>query len=143
MIKAEVIGLDDIERMFDDKIKSVEKTTVKRMTDVTLDLLQKSVELAPVKTGKLRRSSIATVNGTVVAKGTKEDGIIKVGTAAKSNEMVGEVGFEAEYALEQHEDFTLQHDEGRAKYLETPFDQNIDRYLSILEKGVEEAVEGD
>lgn len=143
-IDAELIGLDDIARMFDSKVNKLNKAMQERMTDVTLDLLQKSVELAPVKTGYLRQSSVAKVNGTIVARGTKEGNIVKEGMApVKSDEMTGEVGFSAEYAFKQHEDLSLEHDTGRSKYLETPFDQNIDRYMSILEKGVYDAMKGD
>lgn len=141
-VTAEILGIEDVNRAFDEKIKKVKRYTAKAMTDVTLDLLGKAVERAPVDTGDLRGSGYANINNTTVAKGTK-DGVTLIGSAlaTDSDEVVGEVGFTAEYALVQHEDLSFNHPQGgQAKYLEQPFDRNTDKYIKYLEDSVDNAV---
>lgn len=76
---------------------------------VTQDLLEKSIPLAPLEHGDLRRSAGMTMEGT---KGT--------------------VFFDAVYAAMQHERTDLYHDDGQAKYLETPLEQNRKVYTQRI-----------
>lgn len=65
-------------------------------------LLQKSREQVPHEEGALERSGVPSVD--------------------EAN-LIGAVSYDTPYAVRQHEDLTLKHDEGRkAKYLEDPFD---------------------
>lgn len=75
-------------------------------------LLQKSREQVPHEEGTLERS------GTVVV----DDG-----------ELVGAVSYDTPYAIRQHEDLTLRHDEGRkAKFLEDPADEERATMLELI-----------
>ncbi|MEV4320989.1 hypothetical protein AB0J37_02020 [Microbispora rosea] len=65
-------------------------------------LLQASRELVPIEEDTLERSGVASVDEA---------------------DLRAAVSYDTVYAVRQHEDLTLKHDEGRqAKYLEEPMD---------------------
>lgn len=75
-------------------------------------LLQVSRELVPHEEGTLERSGVASVD--------------EAGLRAA-------VSFDTPYAVRQHEDLTLKHDEGRqAKYLEEPMMTERDKIGEIV-----------
>ena len=103
------------------KIKTT-KEIEKAIDDVVLDLQGKSQRLAPIDTGDLRGSASSEVRTTM-------------------NRVVGEVGFNMEYALKQHEDLTYNHPRGgQAKYLETPLKENQSKYKRDIEEAMRRAL---
>lgn len=83
------------------EIKDAEREgAVRGLQKAAEHLLGASRQLVPLEEGTLERSGVASVD---------EDNL----RAA--------VSYDTPYAVRQHEDLTLRHDEGRqAKYLETP-----------------------
>jgi hypothetical protein len=129
----QVDGLAELEKNFDKALKEMGVINNKAFTDVVLDLLGKSVPLAPVDEGDLRGSGSATINGTTVATGNKEGEIDIKGNASDEEIMGGEVGFSAEYAATQHEHLEFKHPKGgKAKYLEDPFKANSQKYIDHI-----------
>ncbi|MEV1204442.1 hypothetical protein [Microbispora rosea] len=75
-------------------------------------LLEVSRELVPIEEGTLERSGVASVD---------------------EHELRAAVSYDTVYAVRQHEDLTLRHDEGRqAKYLEEPMDTERGTMLDIV-----------
>lgn len=142
-ISIELIGLKEIEKSFNEKLKKVRQYSVKGMTDVVLDLLSESVQLAPVDTGDLRGSGSASINKKIVGTGSKDGNISTFAPPSKAgDEISGEVGFSAEYAFRQHEDMTYNHPQGgQAKYLEIPLNRKADQYIEHLKGSIDKAVE--
>jgi len=100
------------------------------LADATMDglelaaehLLQVSSELVPHEEGDLERSGEVSRDD---ARGA---------TA---------VSFDRSYAVRQHEDQTLRHDEGRkAKYLELPMHEERDVMLALIAKAAGEPLGG-
>jgi hypothetical protein len=94
--------------------KNIDNSVEKSIWDCVLDLQGKSSRLAPVDTGDLRGSATSSVIN-----------------------LIGEVGFGEEYALEQHENLTFNHPRGgQAKYLENPFVENKEKYKKRIERAI-------
>lgn len=75
-------------------------------------LLQVSREQVPIEEGTLERSGVASVD---------------------EHDLRAAVSYDTPYAVRQHEDLTLRHDEGRkAKYLEEPMDTERGTMLDIV-----------
>ncbi|MFI6814429.1 HK97 gp10 family phage protein [Nonomuraea sp. NPDC050328] len=92
--------------------QAVHDAAAKGLKKALEHLLQKSREQVPHEEGTLERS------GTVVVD---------------EGELVGAVSYDTPYAIIQHEDLTLKHDEGRkAKYLEDPADEERGAMLEII-----------
>lgn len=84
-------------------------------------VLQKSREVVPIEEATLERSGTATVDASKL-------------TAA--------VSYDTPYAVRQHEDETLRHDEGRtAKYLERPMNAEKGTAGELVAAEVRRAVE--
>jgi hypothetical protein len=49
------------------------------------------------------------------------------------------VSYDTPYAVKQHEDRTLRHDNGKAKYLEDPANANAGRYMDHVAQRIKEA----
>lgn len=115
--------------------------------NVTLDLLQKSVPLAPVQEGILRGSASAHHDGERIATGADVDARARGGRAASggagSHSLLGIVQFNTEYAAAQHEQTDQVHPGGgQAKYLETPLNQNRAAYQRRLMAAVKKEMDG-
>jgi hypothetical protein len=104
--------------------RNIERAGKKALNDAALDLLSKSVPLAPLDEGDLRRS------GNVEPASVKGDVI------------EARVGYATEYAVVQHEDLSLNHPEPgtQAKFLEQPARQNERRYQSFIADALRKAV---
>jgi hypothetical protein len=126
-------GLESLQENFNKVLKGMDKINNEGFTDVVLDLLGKSVELAPVDLGDLRGSGNATVNSTKIAVGTKEGNLNTVGSFTNEDVLNGTVGFNEQYAVKQHEHTEYQHHQGgQAKYLEQPFRENVQKYINHI-----------
>lgn len=117
--------------------------------DVTLDLLQKSVALAPVEEGILRGSASAHHEGERIATGADVDARAKGGQAASGGQgtdgegRLGVVMYNAIYAAAQHEQTDQVHPSGgQAKYLEQPLAQNRAAYQKRLADAVRQELAG-
>lgn len=129
----QVDGLAELEKNFDKALKEIGEINNEAFTDVVLDLLGKSVPLAPVDLGDLRGSGSASINGAVMATGTKEGSIYTMGHTNDDEIMNGEVGFSEPYAATQHEHLEFKHLKGgKAKYLEDPFKSNSQKYIDHI-----------
>lgn len=80
-----------------------------------LDLQGESVDEAPKETGALRGNCAVDVS---------PDG------------MEVRVGYALPYARRQHEELSYHHDDGKAKYLEDPYNRKKGAYLKYIAKGV-------
>ena len=88
------------------------------------DLQSKSVDRAPIDTGKLRESCV--VDDSEMAQHT-----VKVGYSTEVNA----------YSLVQHERLDFNHPIGGGpKYLENPFNENSRRYVEYMGERIEEAI---
>ena len=86
------------------------------------DLQSKSVDRAPIDTGKLRESC-------VVDDIEMSNHVVKIGYTKEVDE----------YSMVQHERLDFNHPNGgEAKYLENPFNENIQRYKEKIGEGIKE-----
>lgn len=99
--------------------KNVSEAVVAEVRAVTEDLFWESVAIAPQDKGDLRASA--------QTKYTKQG-------------MRGWVQFTAPYAAVQHERTDFVHDDGQAKYLEQPLEQNRADYQKRLFEAVKKEV---
>jgi hypothetical protein len=84
------------------------------------DLKQESSDEAPIESGDLRGNA-------GVDDSTLDSGYV-------------EVGYNLPYALRQHEDLNYSHPQGgKAKFLEDPFNRNVEKYKKHIANAVDEA----
>lgn len=114
-------GLRELERKFTHELKKVDKCTSEGLTNAALHLYNLSQAQVPVDTGRLKASGIVTVTG----------------------EFSRNISYYAEdpmtgydYAPIQHEVTSFVHKIGRAKFLETPFRQNMKELIDIVGESV-------
>ena len=100
-----------------EKLKNAIKTA---NAENALHLIGESSQQAPLKTGFLRsKGDFEIIN----------DGLTMVVEYSAKDKN----GFD--YAAIQHEDLTFHHENGNAKFLENPFDENLNIYIdNIIEK---------
>lgn len=60
------------------------------------------------------------------------DGLQLLGRAVGNGELVAKCTVDQPYAQAQHEDLTLQHNDGSAKYLERPLFENVNDVISTV-----------
>jgi hypothetical protein len=123
--KIDVKGIDKILEKLDDFPPDLEKEISRVMFREANIVIGESKRLVPVFTGALRASA------TVLKPETKA-GVITV--------QMGYGSFAVQYALKQHEDLTLHHRIGRAKYLEEPFNANKKEFRNEIIKAVRDYV---
>jgi hypothetical protein len=101
--------------------QNLERASTKALNDAALDLLSKSVPLAPLDEGDLRRS-----------------GNVELAT---TNTLEARVGYATEYAVKMHEDlsYTPQEPGTGPKYLEQPARDNEKRYLDFIADALRKA----
>jgi hypothetical protein len=110
----------------------------KGMAVATLDLLGEGMRNAPILTGDLRGSGSARVNGRPAGHTENNNGSNEVVNdsfkpTGLSTILHGEVGFDLEYAMNQHESMHYKHPRGgKAKFLEDPLKQKSDQYVGII-----------
>ncbi len=143
----EIKGLRETQAGFNAALAKIGQVSEEALRDIAHDLQGKAQRLAPKETGHLRESAYtkfegegtnkmtATVgfNATVESRGA---GKSKKKRMAKLKEIV-ESGAEAvSYAIIQHERTDFHHTDGQAKFLETPFKENRDKYIKWVEKDI-------
>jgi len=147
----EVTGIEKVQAGFNAALERIGFVTEKAMHDIALDLQGKAQRLAPKETGHLRESAYTKFEGegtnkisaTVGFNATVESraaGKSKKKRMAKLKEIV-ESGAEAvSYAIIQHERTDFHHTDGQAKFLETPFKENRDKYIKWVEKDIRKGI---
>jgi len=120
-------NINSIRRNIRNMKKEVKEKTIEAFEDVVLDLADKALNLAPVDTGKLRKSA----DPEVKVKGNK---ITATVTFSAKNPVNG-----YDYALIQHEVKFNHPKGGQWKYLEQPLNENRDRYKKFVADKIKEA----
>jgi hypothetical protein len=124
-------ALDAVEQ---DVLMAVEKG----MAVVTLDTMGEAMRNAPILTGNLRGSGSARINNRPVghtendngSTSVVDDGFVPVGNTI---EVHGEVGFDVEYAMDQHENLAYRHPRGgKAKFLEDVIKEKSSDYEAVI-----------
>jgi hypothetical protein len=101
-------------------MEAIRAGTIKGLTLAAEHLLQVSRELVPIEEGTLERSGVATVDEAT---------------------MKAAVSYDTPYAVEQHENLTARHDDGRqAKYLEQPAATEADTMAEIIAAQIRRAL---
>lgn len=113
-----VIGIDTLNKALRNIPDVAREAAEKELKLIVADLGAKARQLAPVDTGDLRGSEFDEAEG-----------------------LEGTVGFTSPYALKQHEELAYNHPRGgQAKYLEQPYQENVDRYIKDIGGAVAKAV---
>lgn len=97
-------------------------------------VLGQSQQLAPVGGGS--HSPYDPAPGTLKASATSEPAALEGGSIVKK------IGFNTVYATVQHEHLEFGHDDGQAKYLETPLRENTGKFSEFVASRVRPAMEG-
>lgn len=126
-------GLTDATQKLQDFVDNLEQSGGQGLADIALHILGEATQRAPVDTGNLRGSGYVELNGQSYAKVDQEivsqedaqrgihppPGNIVVIGAIPDGTTCAEVGFNAKYAADQHEQTFYNHPHGgEAKYLE-------------------------
>ena len=113
-MSVKIRGLDKIEANFKKWKVEAFKQIKDAVEDASFDLQGKAQREAPIDTGDLRGSASTTIT-------------------VRTNKVTGEVGFNTEYALDQHENHMYEHPRGgKDKYLEDPLVENEDIYEDMI-----------
>jgi len=97
----------------------IKRVGMQAIHDGAEHILTESIDETPIDSGTLRRS------GTVI---DQEDSVV--------------ILYSAPYALKQHEDLSLSHIDGKAKFLEDPYNRNKDRIIQLAKDRINEALSG-
>lgn len=126
-------GLNEATQKLQDFVDNLAESSGQGLADIALYILGEATQRAPVDTGNLRGSgyvdldgqSYAKVNQEVISKEEAQRGVlpppgeIVVSGAVPDGTTRAEVGFNAKYAADQHEQVHLTHKQGQSKYLES------------------------
>lgn len=104
----------------DEAIRLVKKAGFAGLLDGADFVLTESIKETPLLSGTLRRSGLVT---------------------PIPNEQAAIVSYNTPYAVRQHEDLGLQHTDGKAKYLEDPFNKNKPKILKLVQTRVKQALD--
>lgn len=132
----ELKGMDELEKVLRDIPEQAKKAARKEMQAVCKDLKEKSQAIVPVDTGELKASAFYRTEFDELHDGVV--GAVGYGMISKS----GGSQSPDKYALRQHEEIKWHHPNGgSAKFLETPYKENIERYLGNIGDAIKRAIE--
>jgi len=97
----------------------IRRISMQAMHDGAEHILTESINECPVESGTLRRS------GTVI---DEDDSVV--------------ILYNVPYAEKQHEDLSLSHIDGKAKFLEDPYNRNKDRVIQLAKDRINSALRG-
>ena len=118
-MKTMIIGMPELDRVLKNIPGAAKAAVHSELKTIAMDLQGKSQELAPVDTGDLQGSAFNEVEG-----------------------LDATIGFVEPYALKVHEDMQARHKSpGQSKYLETPYKENVDKYIDMISVAVKKAVD--
>lgn len=142
-MKMTIEGIDKLNTALKTIPDKTAKAIENELKTVALDLQGKAQMLAPVMTGDLRGSAFVVVGKVLVAEPLDDSDPKSIrGDIPKAETLEAIVGFSEPYALRQHEETGYRHPKGgQAKYLETPYKQNRDRYVKYVQEEIRKAVE--
>ena len=135
-------GLDEAAEKLQTLVDAMAGASAQGLSDASLFILGDAAKRAPVDTGNLRGSGYVELDGQQVAKGAEGGGCTLTG-AGPEDAAHAEIGFNAKYAADQHEQVHLSHPRGgQAKYLESVLVEEQERILATITGRVEEAMGG-
>ncbi len=123
-------------RNFDAKAQALSRDVRRAWFDHSLEAFDNAVKRAPIEDGELRESGWMSVGGRLVARG-------EIDGAKAFHRRFGdqvEIGFTARHAGVQHENTSMQHPEGEAKFLEKAVMELESRVVSILDQAARKAI---
>lgn len=127
-LSIEIKGLDELFARLGKVVPSARLAGAALLNDAAERVLAASQELVPVDTGALRAS------GTVILAHETENGEIRAGVSYGGDAKL--------YAVLVHEDLSLHHEAGQAKFLEAPFLAAQSNIIQGLERAIKEAIGG-
>lgn len=116
---------------------------VDAMLTCAADLQHRSVNRAPINTGKLRESCVVDNSGLNAMQFNMDTTNHSI-TISTSTEFEVKIGYSPEvddYSVVQHERLDFNHPRGgEAKYLENPFNENAQQYIGNISEAVKGAL---
>lgn len=135
-------GLDQATEKLQALVDDIISAGAQGLADASLYILGEAVKRAPVDTGNLRGSGYVELDGQRVAKGT-EGGSCTLTGAVPEDAARAEIGFNAKYAADQHEQVHYTHPRGgQSKYLESVLVEEQSRILTTITGRVDEVMGG-
>lgn len=112
----EIEGLSELNAKLSELAKLSKEACKRELADIALDLGGKSSDIAPIDLGDLRGD---------------------LANPRKESDLEWKVGSDLPYALKQHECTWFNHPKGgQAKFLESAFNQNVDKYINEIAKAI-------
>jgi len=97
----------------------IKRVGMQAIHDGAEHILTESIDECPIDSGTLRRSGKVT---------DQDDSVI--------------ISYSTPYAQKIHEDMSLRHIDGKAKYLEDPYNRNKDRVIQLAKDRINSALRG-
>lgn len=122
-INVNTTGFDKLDSSLQNIINNIKDATMDQLHSVAVEIMNNSQDEVPIDTKALIKSGFIVEEGDSIIAGYG-------GPNAKINPKTG-IPTE-EYALRVHEDLSMHHDTGKAKFLEDPFNEacyNLDDLL--------------
>jgi len=122
-VTVNVSGFDKLGTSLDKISNKVMEATMDQLFDVAVEIMSNSQEQVPVDTASLLHSDFITV---------RDESII-MGYGGPNSKLNPKNGMSTEeYALKVHEDLSVYHHNGKAKFLEDPFNDACFRLDELL-----------
>ena len=103
-------------------IDSLQKETKAALLKAAEDLKEESSAQAPIDKGDLRADC-------------------QIDSSKLNSDLTVAVGYSLDYAMEQHENLEYNHPNGgKAKFLEDPFNANVEKYIEMVKDGAEKVI---
>ena len=122
-INVNTTGFDKLDSSLQNIINNIKDATMDQLHDVASNIMINSQDEVPIDTKALIKSGFIVEEGNSIIAGYG-------GPNTKINPKTGILT--EEYALKVHEDLSVNHPVGKAKFLEDPFNeavQNLDELL--------------
>lgn len=120
-IKIDTKGFDELNKLLRVMPAETRQKVRPALLKVCADLKGRAQRLAPKDIGTLRGSAYYSAQVT-------------------NQGLEAEVGFTEAYALRQHEDMSYRHENGQAKFLEQPLQENTPKYVAAISAAINDAI---
>ena len=122
-LNVNINGFDKLGTSLDKISNKVMEATMNQLFDVAVEIMSNSQEQVPVDTASLLHSDFITV---------RDESVI-MGYGGPNSKLNPKNGMSTEeYALKVHEDLSVYHHNGKAKFLEDPFNEACFRLDELL-----------